>query len=160
MMDEEQTAAYKLLEVGTQIRFEVLETAVEPSADRESFSVRAELTLRGDDDEEEPESVVERGAFGFIFVLAVLSFADARPRGQSAKDYQPRDDFMLSDFFGCLWFEGDRLHLFADYIRGRCMKTDIVVKGNGQCTVKTWGRGQEALRWLDRLQGKELLRVL
>lgn len=159
-MEQEHAAAYQLLEAGTQVRFEVLTTTVTPGPDGQSLSVRADLALRGDDEEEDPESVVERGAFGFIFVLAVLSFADARPRGQSVRDYEPKDDFGVSDFLGCLWFEGDRLHFFADYVRGRCMKTDIVLRGNGEVTMKTWGRGQEALRWLDRLQGKELLRVL
>jgi len=37
------------------------------------------------------------------------------------------------------------------------MKTDIIVRPNGTDTLETWGRGQTALRWLDKLQGKKMM---
>ena len=49
------------------------------------------------------------------------------------------------------------LHLYCDYIRGRCLKTGITVRPDGHVTLTTWGRGEAALRWLDRLKGKKTL---
>jgi len=40
------------------------------------------------------------------------------------------------------------------------MKTDIAVRKDGQLTLSTWNRGQAALRWLDRLQGKKMLTLV
>ncbi len=55
-----------------------------------------------DNPDPEPAEVVEWGAFGFLYTLAVLSFHDARPRGMSAQDYQAKDEFSVADFFECL----------------------------------------------------------
>jgi len=44
--------------------------------------VRAELIFE-DDEDTDPEEIVEWAAFSFLFTLAVLSFHDARPRGIS-----------------------------------------------------------------------------
>ena len=48
------------------------------------------------EDPEDPEGnaqkLVEWGAFGFMFVLALLSFADARPRSFSEGEYNEADD--------------------------------------------------------------------
>jgi hypothetical protein len=52
------------------------------------------------------------------------------------------------------------LHFDADYIRGRRVKTHIVVRSNGTCTIETVGRGKAALRWLERLRGKKHLQVV
>jgi len=35
------------------------------------------------------------------------------------------------------------------------MKTDVTIRPDGTVTLRTGGRGQSALRWLDRLQGKQ-----
>ena len=114
-------------------------------------------TPGGDDGDTEHSEVAEWGAFGFLYTLATLSFHDARPRGYSDKDFLPEDEFTVSDFFECLSYGHDGLHLRADYVHGRCMKTDITVRADGTATLETWGRGQTALRWLDRLQGKKLM---
>jgi len=50
------------------------------------------------------EDTAEWGAFGFIFVVGVLSFADARPRNASVRDYQEKDEFRLADFIEGLRF--------------------------------------------------------
>jgi hypothetical protein len=156
---EHPSAANRLLESGALVGFRVLETSVQSSPDKETFSVRAELAL-GDDEEEDPSDLVEWRAFGFIFVLAVLSFADARPRGVSELDYVEGDQFSLSDLMDSLSFAQGELHFSADYIRGRCMKTDIRLASNRRVTLSTWGRGKQALFWLDRLKGKVPLRVV
>ena len=38
-------------------------------------------------------------AFGFIYSIAVLSFADARPRGTYDIDFEDDDEFSVQDFF-------------------------------------------------------------
>jgi hypothetical protein len=147
----------QLLETGILVQFRILDTYTEPSPDKQNVAVSADLVFTGDDEDTEPSEVAEWGAFGFLYILASLSFHDARPRGYSDKDFLPEDEFTVSDFFECLSYGHDGLHLRADYVHGRCMKTDITVRADGTATLETWGRGQTALRWLDRLQGKKMM---
>lgn len=51
-------------------------------------------------------------------------------------------------------------HFDADYIRGRRIKTRIVVRANGTVSLETIGRGKAVLRWLERLQGRKLLQLV
>ena len=106
------------------------------------------------------EDQVEWGAFGVIFTLAALSFNDARPRGNSDADFVEKDEFTVADLFDCLSFVRGELRFEADYVRGRCMKTDIVVQSDGQVILQTRARGESALRWVERLQGKKALEVV
>jgi hypothetical protein len=69
--------------------------------------------------------VIESCAWGLIFALGVLSFADARPRGISGIDFAEKDDWCVGDMLRHLRFERGRLHFHADYVRGRMMKTTI-----------------------------------
>lgn len=134
-----------------------------PSDDAE-FSMRIHLKFTGepdemeDDDDEDfaAETTAEWGSIGFMFVLAVLSFAEAKPRNLSEIDYLEKDDLSLSDFMERLRFVS--LRYTADYIRGRRIKTTITVRPDGTVTVDTLGRGKSALRRLERLQGKKLMR--
>jgi len=66
----------------------------------------------------------------------------------------------LVDLFECLRFVNGELQFSSDYLRGRCLKTDITVRKNGQLTLSTRNRGKTALRWLDRLQGKKMLKLI
>lgn len=156
LKNQDRNAGYALLEVGTLVGFRNLKTDVEQSLDGKNLYVRVLLRF-GDKDEDEPADLAEWASFGFIFVLAVLSFADARPRGISSVDYVEKDEFGVDDFFNCLRFERGALRFSADYIRGRSMKTDITVKPDGTVTVTTRGRGKALLRWLDRMQGKKII---
>jgi len=70
------------------------------------------------------------------------------------------DEFNLADLFECLRFINGELQFSSDYLRGRCMKTDITVRKNGHLTLNTRNRGKTALRWLDRLQGKKMLKLI
>jgi len=155
MNDTRKPAAHSLLETGTLVLFRVVDTLTEPSPDKENVFVRADLVFEDDENETDPSEIVEWAAFGFLFTLAVFSFHDARPRGMSERDFEPNDEFTVADFFDCLSFKHGVLHLEIDYIRGRSMKTEVTIRGDGTVTLTTWGRGESALRWLDQLQGKK-----
>jgi len=157
MDDATKPAWQQLLETGTLVLFRVLDTDTESAPDKENVAVRADLIFTSDEEDTDPADVAEWGAFGFLYTLASLSFTDARPRGYSENEFLPDDQFTVSDFFECLSYRQDGLHLRADYIHGRCMKTDITVRPDGTATLETWGRGQTALRWLDKLQGKKMI---
>jgi hypothetical protein len=56
-----------------------------------------------------------------------------------------------------LSFERGRLHFYADYVRGRCMKTTIEIDREGRITLDTANRGEAATRWISKLQGKKTM---
>lgn len=150
-------AGIELLRTGALAEFEVVGTKVEPAADRETKHVRIEMRLRSsDDDDREPEDEVECFGLGFMFVLAQMSFQDAGPRGYTEKTFVDEDEFTVSDFVSALRFVRGELHLEVDYLRGRCVKTDIVVRRDGTVVLETRGRNDVALRWIDLLQRKKL----
>lgn len=160
MNADDQIAAAELLESGTLVEFRVLDVRVQPAPDEAEFGVQIDLQLGTVDEEGDISNDVEWGSFGFLFVLGVLSFADARPRGMSEAEFREKDQFRVADILKCLSFARGELHFSADYIRGRRMKTDIVVRADGTVTLTTLGRGKSALHWLDRLQGKKTMRVI
>jgi len=160
MNQNDLNAGYKLLETASLVDFKVGEPIIQSSADGEYISLQVDLTLGSDDDDEELSNAVACAAFGLIFALAVLSFADARPRGHSEIDFVDDDEFTVADLFECLRFVNGELQFESDYLRGRCMKTDITVRKDGRVTLSTRNRGQAALRWLDRLQGKKMMTLV
>ena len=115
-------------------------------ADEREFALRLTLSF---DDEDSPEEdradVVEWGALGLLFAIGVLSFADARPRGLSEIEYVESDDFRVLDLLAGLKFQNGELHLDTDYLRGRRLKTRVVVRSDGTGTLETIGRGKAAL---------------
>jgi hypothetical protein len=157
MNDTSTSAGHRLLEIGTLVLFRVVDTHTELSPDKENVFVRADLVFEDDDEDTDPEEIAEWATFGFLFTLAVLSFHDARPRGISEVDYDPKDEFTVADFVDCLSYKHGEVRLEADYIRGRSMKTSVTIRPDGTVTLTTWGRGKSALRWLDQLQGKKRL---
>ncbi len=159
MPTEDRSVSYKLIHTGTLVEFEIVDTVVRPAPDGESAAVRIELQLGGGEGGDGEEQA-EWGSFGLMFTLAALSFADARPRGYSEVEFIEADEFRITDFFDGLRFVRGELHLSSDYVRGRCMKTDIVVRQDGRVTLETRNRGEAALRWVDRLKGKKPLEVL
>ena len=154
----DRTAGYRLLETGTLAEFEVLEIQVGEGPDAAEFSVRIEL--RFPPDPETDESDLAWGAFGFLFVIGVLSFADARPRESSVIEHAEKDEFQPGDLLDCLRWEEGKLRFSADYLRGRRMKTDVVLRPDGTGTLTTSGRGKAPVLWLERLKGKQRLRVV
>ena len=96
---------------------------------------------------------VEHGAVALIFALAVLSFHDARPRGSSEIDYVERDEWTLGDLCQHLRFRKGALSLDTDYVRGRMMKTQVIVWPTGVLEIETTNRHQMATRWIETLKG-------
>jgi hypothetical protein len=157
MTSEARMIGYELLKKGVLVSFRVLEEEVLTApADEAEFGLRLLLKFVQEggeedfDEDEGAENTAEWGAFGFIFVVALLSFADAKEK----------DELRLSDFIEHLRFVRGELHFDADYIRGRRLKTRIVVRSNGNVTLETIGRGKSALRWLERIQGRKLLELV
>jgi len=160
-MSEDRSAGEALLRTGVLVPVRILEESVTPGADEGEFALRVALSFEDEDSPEEDRAdVVEWGALGFLFVIGVLSFADARPRGFSEAEYVERDEFRVADFLAGLKFKNGELGLDADYVRGRRMKTYVVVRPDGTGTLETVGRGKAALRWLARLKGEKSLRAL
>lgn len=149
-------AAMGLIESGILVEFEIVNRVTDVSPDGENLYIQVDLQITCDDDAD-PESVVEWGAFGFIFVIATLSFEDARPRGYSAIDYENDDHFEVADFLEATILHRDGLKLSLDYVRGRSVKTDVTVAPDGLVSITTWGRGESLYRWLDRIKGKKTL---
>jgi hypothetical protein len=155
-MSEDRHAGEALLRTGVIVPVRILEESVMPGADEGEFALRLALSFEDEDSpEEDRAAVVEWGALGFLFAIGVLSFADARPRGLSEREYSESDDFRVVDLLAGLRFRNGELHLDTDYVRGRRMKTRVVVRRDGTATLETTGRGKAAPRWIATPQGGE-----
>jgi hypothetical protein len=154
----DRAAGFDLLESGTLVDFEVVETQIHEGPDAAEFSLEIELRFPPDPDTDEND--LAWGEFGFLFVIGTLSFADARPRESSVIHYLERDEFQVGDFIGCLRWEDGALKFSADYLRGRRMKTDVVLRPDGSGRLTTVGRGKAPILWLEQLKGKKKLRVV
>lgn len=159
MKQSERSAGHQLLKTASLVDFRIGEPAIQACTDGENLALTVDLVLSADADED-PADIAEWASFGLIYALAALSFADARPRGASGMDFTEDDEFTVGDLFECLRFVDGELRFTSDYLRGRFMKTDITVRKDGLLTLHTRLRGQAALRWLDRLQGKKTLTLL
>jgi hypothetical protein len=157
-MSTDQAAGLDLLESGTLVDFKITGTQIHEGPDPAEFSI--EIDLEFPPDPETEESDLEWGAFGFLFVIGVLSFADARPRESSIIEYAEKDEFRVGDLIQCLRWEGGALKFSADYIRGRRMKTEMVLRPDGSGRLTTAGRGKAPLLWLERLKGKKRLQIV
>ena len=160
-----------LLKTGTLVSFRIVEEEVLTAHDEAEFGMRLLLKFvpeegedgQDEDDQDEDdvaEDTAEWGAFGFMFVLGVLSFDEAKPRNLSTADYHEKVEFDVADFIERLRFVRGELQFDADYIRGRRIKTRIAVRANGTVRLETIGRGKAVLRWLERMQGKKLLQLV
>lgn len=106
------------------------------------------------------DELLETTAFALIYTLGALSFHDGRPRGFSGVHFEEEDEWTSSDMLKCLAFRNGQISFYADYVRGRCMKTTIELAPDGTLTLETVNRGQAATRWVSRLQGEKMLRVV
>lgn len=158
-MKTEIDPGYKLIETASLIKFKVISQDIQPTINDEDLHVEVDLQII-DEDGNPSEDDVEWGAFGFIFVIAMLSFADAKPRNLSSIDYKQKDEFSVGHLFDCLEFANGELKFYADYINGRCLKTRIVVRKDGSVSLETTNRGKALLHWLDRLKGKGKLKAI
>ena len=131
------------------VRVEKVEISPTSSGDR---YVRIEGQL-GDDENAD----VEWAAFGFLYVIGLLSFDGARPRGNSDIDFQARDQWMAPDLLRHVRYQRGQLSFETDYVRGRMMKTDVTIFPDGRFTLTTTNRGEAPTRWVARIQGKRIL---
>jgi hypothetical protein len=151
MTNDREPIEHDLIRDGTLFdELEIANTEITPTVGNDDLHVRIEMQV---DDE-----LIESCAFGLIFVLGVLSFADARPRGVSGNWFEDDDQFTAADMIRNLRFENGGLRMYVDYLRGRCVKTRVEVAKNGRVVLDTVNRGQAATRWVDQLRGKKFLR--
>ena len=149
------SAANELIKTALMVEFHREDPVITPCTDGENLHLSVEIVVGIDD--EDPEDIIEWSAMGLLFTLAALSFNDARPRGLSEMDFIESDQLTLSAFFDGLRYIRGELHFSADYIQGRCLKTDLVARPDGRISITTRNRGMSATRWLDRLEGKKLI---
>jgi hypothetical protein len=157
-MNINRAAGLSLLESGTLVEFEITGTQIHEGPDPAEFSMQIDLQFPQDPETEEND--LEWGALGFLFVIGVLSFVDARPREYSVIEYAEKDEFQVGDLVQNLRWERGELKFSADYIRGRRMKTDLVLRPDGSGRLMTTGRGKAPLVWLERLKGKKPLQIV
>ena len=143
-------AAYELLAHAATLPIRILNEEATEAPEFSSQSLRCKI-LRDD---------VADGALPLIFAIAVLSFHEARPRGTSDIDYVERDEWTVDDLCRHLHFTRGTLHLDTDYLRGRMMKTRVMVWPTGIVEIETTNRHQMASRWIETLKGKKHLRLV
>ena len=96
------------------------------------------------------EDDVETSAFGLIFTIASLSFQDSLPAGYSKKLFQFHDEYRVEDFLPQLKYHMGRLWWSSDYVRGRRMKTTVVIDREGNVGMTVLDRGHELpMRWVE-----------
>ncbi len=88
-VDEDRRVGHRLLESGAVVGFRIIETKVDPSPDKETFSVSAELEL-GEGDDEDPANQPR-----------LLGFRRKAARGNSAVErLRPRKCKGVQEFIG------------------------------------------------------------
>ena len=153
MSDEDLPIERRLFSDGLLFEeLQILETKLTPTVGNEDWHVRIELQLDAE--------LVPCAVFGFIYTIGLFSFHDGRPRGVSGKWFEDDDLFLAADMLTRLQFERGKLHMYVDYLRGRCVKTTVEVSSDGKARVETVNRGQAATRWVDRLRGKKFLKAV
>jgi len=148
----------RLIEDAQAVTLERRDVEIIEGPDPAEFAVHVRLTFAHDPDLD--ESPLEWAAFGTLYTLAALSFADARPRGYSETGFRDDDAFMPSDLLDHLRYVNGELHVTLDYLRGRRVKTDLVIRPDGEVSIRTVGRGKAVLQWLDRPGGGAGLRLV
>ncbi len=162
MNDDDPPIEYELIRDATLAELVVTETSITSTVGDDDKHVRIEGRFGPveDDDERDAGADVEHYSFGFIYAVGILSFGDARPRGVSGIEFREKDDWTVADMLRRLRFEQGELRFYADYVRGRCLKTTIVVRKDGSFLVDTVNRGEAATRWIAKLQGTKTLSVV
>lgn len=129
----------------------VLKTVKTPTT-ADDWHVRIDGRIGDPEDDD-----VEFAGMGFLYAIGLLSFADARPRGVSDMHFVSTDEWSAADMLRHFRFERGELCFDADYVRGRCVKTQLDVRRDGTFTLQTTNRGEAATRWIGRLHGKKVL---
>lgn len=150
--DEEPPIELDLMRTGLCVELHVKEPVVVrvPGPDDIHVGDALSVGIEGRIGDEEDDDV-EFAAFALIFTLGALSFAEAKPRGASVVDHRENDDWTASDMLRGLTFTRGELHFHADYVRGRMMKTTVVVRRDGTFRLETVNRGHVARAWLAQI---------
>lgn len=107
------------------------------------------------EDELELDDLVEDLSLPLLFGIVALSFADAVPAGNSGEfGFDTTDQLRADDVLRHLRFRRGELNVYLDYLRGRMVKTTVVVRPDGRFTIDTVNRGEAATRWLEMLEGR------
>lgn len=127
---------------------------VEVTTEHFMENTRLRVTMQAEPD------LLESCALGVIYALGVLSFHDARPRGNSGMDFAEKDDWTVADLLRGLTFPAGRVYFYADYVRGRMLKTGVEIFPDGRIVLETQNRGEAATRWVAKLKGKKMLALV
>lgn len=157
-MSDELPIEYELLKDVVALNLKVLDTKIEHFM--ENTHVKIVMQDVDEEAEDHGSNVIESCAWGLIYALGMLSFADARPRGASDMHYVEKDEWYVGDMLRHLRFERGGLHFYADYVRGRMLKTTIDIDPDGKITLETVNRGEAATRWVSKLQGKKVIELV
>lgn len=150
MTEDRLPVEYEVLKHVAALDLKVIDTRIETLDD----NTHVEIRMKDDPD------VLESCAWGLIYAIGVLSFADARPRGSSEIDFRDKDEWYVADMLRHLTFVRGRLHFYADYVRGRMLKTTVEIDKDGKILLETVNRGEAATRWIAKLQSKKLLALV
>lgn len=155
MAPDDEPIELDLLRSGTCVDLHTQEPSITPvpHADDVAIGDRVNVRVEGRIGDEEDDDV-EFAALGLIYTFGALSFADAGPRGNSHIDFRLKDEWTAADMLRHVRFVRGELHFYADYVRGRMMKTTVQIRKDGTFFVETVNRGETALAWLAKLQGK------
>ena len=159
-MLKQQPIEISLLNTGSLVPFRIINEAILAGPDDAEFGLEIELIMEDSEDDLEPTEIASWGAFGFIFIIAALSFNDARARGNSYADFVENDQFQIPDLFDGITYDAGELRYYGDYIRGRRVKTNITIRPDGTVKLQTIGRGKSANQWLAKLQGKKMMQIV
>ena len=96
----------------------MIDTHTEVGLDGENIAVRADLVFAEAGADSEPTAIAEWGALGFLYTLAVLSFNNAQPRGDSKQDFAAKDHFAVNDFFH---HGAELVRIFDGYSRSKML---------------------------------------
>jgi hypothetical protein len=121
---------------------------VESNSDQVGDIPNQQIRLLIDEDD------VETSAFGILYSVTLLSFLQARPAGVSVIDFREQDVWSVEDLFRHLSYKHGSLHFYADYVRGRLMKTTVEISKDGTLVIETSNRADEATQWVEYLLGK------
>jgi len=144
------TSPHHLLLTAANTAFEVLDIEEDPTGPSGSITIHMEI----DEDD------IEDGGIALLFALSALSFSDARPAGASEIDFEDDDDWTMTDFVSLLRYRRGHLQLYADYVRGRRMKTNLDLAPDGRLSLQVVDRGPSARRWVRLLQGQKPLQLV
>ena len=92
---------------------------------------------------------------GLLFLWSSIAFLEAHAlseEGLPPESYQSEDGWSSLDFLENLRWEGDRLRMTLNIIRGRQVATEIWLSRVGLFVVRARGRGDSALHWFESFQ--------